>query len=266
MALSPDGSRLLVTRFISPENWGEVFDIDTSNWELNNTFRLDKHLIEDSLNDGRGKPNYLAAVIINGSNDRAYVVGKKDDTDRGLLNSSLVLDPDNSVRTIVMTLDLENNQELRDQRIDLDNTSSLSALAMSTDSQTLFIAEQGRNAVRALQIGADLRFTGQISSLPTGLAPQGFCFDNERDTLFVKNFTDRSVTSIDISDGISSPAIRNTSTVDNETLSTSELRGLQLFYNAFEGLTNSQPVGTVSAEGYISCASCHIKEKTFTDG
>ena len=258
MALSPDGDRLLVTRFISPENWGEVFDIDTSSWELDRTFRLDKHLVEDSLNDGRGKPNYLAAVIINGSNDRAYVVGKKDNTDRGLLNSSLDLDPDSSVRTIVMTINLENNQELREQRIDLDNTSSLSALAMSADSQTLFIAEQGRNAVRALQIGSDLRFTGQTSSLPTGLAPQGLCFDNQRNTLFVKNFTDRSVTSIDISNGLSSAVSRNTSTVDNETLTTSELRGLQLFYNAFEGLSNSQPVGTVSAEGYISCASCHI--------
>ena len=258
MALSPDGDRLLVTRFISPENWGEVFDVNTSNWRLDRTFRLDKHLVEDSLNDGRGKPNYLAAVIINGSNDRAYVVGKKDNTDRGLLNSSLDLDPDSSVRTIVMTINLENNQELREQRIDLDNTSSLSALAMSADSQTLFIAEQGRNAVRALQIGSDLRFTGQTSSLPTGLAPQGLCFDNQRNTLFVKNFTDRSVTSIDISNGLSSAVSRNTSTVDNETLTTSELRGLQLFYNAFEGLSNSQPVGTVSAEGYISCASCHI--------
>ena len=257
MALSPDGGRLLVNRFISPENWGEVFDVNTSNWQLDRTFRLNKHLVEDTLNEGRGKPNYLAAVIINGSNDRAYVVGKKDNTDRGLLNSSLDLDPDNSVRTIVMTLDLENNQELRAQRVDLDNTSSLSALAMN-GSQTLFIAEQGRNAVRALQIGPDLRFTGQISSLQTGLAPQGLCFDNQLNTLFVKNFTDRSVTSIDISNGLSSAVSQNTSTVDNETLTASELRGLQLFYNAFEGLTNSQPVGIVSGEGYISCASCHL--------
>ena len=258
MALSPNGSRLLITRFISPENWGEVFEVNTANWQLERTFRLDKHLVEDSLNDGRGKPNYLAGIIINGSSDRAYVVGKKDNTDRGLLNGTLDLDPDNSVRTIVMTIDLNNNQELRDQRIDLDNTSSLSALAMNTSSQTLFIAEQGRNAVRALEIGADLRFTGEISNFPTGLAPQGLCFDNQRDTLFVKNFTDRSVTSIDISNGLSNTTIRNTSTVENETLSTSELRGLQLFYNAFEGLTDSQAVGTVSAEGYISCASCHI--------
>ena len=258
MALTPDGGRLLVARFISPENWAEVFDIDTSNWQLERTFRLDKHLVEDSLNDGRGKPNYIANIIVNGSSDRAYVVGKKDNTDRGLLNAQLALDPDNSVRTIVMTLDLENNQELRGERIDLDNTSSLSGLAMSADSQTLFIAEQGRNAVRAIQIGADLRFTGQSSSFPTGLAPQGLCFDNERNTLFVKNFTDRSVTSIDVSNGLSNAAITSTSTVENEVLSLSELAGLQIFYNAFVGLTDSQAVGTVSAEGYISCASCHI--------
>jgi len=258
MALNPDGSRLLVARFISPENWGEVFDINTSTWALSRTFRLDKHLVDDSLNEGRGKPNYLASIVVNGSGDRAYVTGKKDNTDRGLLHSEFDLDPDNSVRTIVMTLDLDNNQELRDQRIDLDNTSSLSGLAMSSDSQTLFIAEQGRNAIRALQVGADLRFTGQTSSFSTGLAPQGLCFDNERNTLFAKNFTERSVTSFDLSNGLSSPSITNTSTVSNEVLSSSELAGLQLFYNAFAGLTDSQPVGQVSAEGYISCASCHI--------
>ena len=258
MALTPDGSRLLVARFISPENWGEVFDINTSNWTLNRTFRLDKHLVEDSLNEGRGKPNYLAGIVVNGSGDRAYVTGKKDNTDRGLLNSQLDLDPDNSVRTIVSTLDLENNLELRAERIDLDNTSSLSGLAMDSDSQTLFIAEQGRNAVRALEIGVDLRFTGEVNSFPTGLAPQGLCFDNDRDTLLVKNFTERSVTSIDISNGLSNPSLRNTVTVENETLTPAELAGLQIFYNAFEGLTDSQSVGRVSAEGYISCASCHI--------
>ena len=258
MALNPDGSRLFIARFISPENWGEVFEIDSASWTLNRTFRLDKHLIEDSLNEGRGKPNYLASIVVNGSGDRAYISGKKDNTDRGLLNSDLDLDPDNSVRTIIATLDLENNQELRNERIDLDNTSSLSGLAMSSDSQTLFVAEQGRNAIRTLQIGADLRFTGQITSFSTGLAPQGLCFDNERDTLFVKNFTDRSVTSLDLSSGISNPTTRTTSTVENEALSSSELSGLQLFYNAFAGLTDSQPVGLVSAEGYISCASCHI--------
>jgi len=258
MALTPDGDRLLIARLISPENWGEVYSIDTRSWQLQQTFILDKHLIDDSLNEGRGKPNYLTSIVVNGNGDRAYIVGKKDNIDRGLLNAGTDLDPDNTVRTIGMVIDLENNIELKAQRQDFDNTSSLSALAMSADGQTLFIAEQGRNAVRAIPVDDNLILNGQTRSFATGLAPQGLCFDGERNKLFSKNFTDRSVTAIDISNGLTSASGQTRSTVANEILSDSELSGLQLFYNAFEGLTDSNPVGSVSAEGYISCASCHL--------
>jgi len=258
MALTPDGNRLLITRLISPENWGEVFAVDTQNWQLQQTFRLDKHLVDDSLNEGRGKPNYLTSIVVNGLGNRAYLVGKKDNIDRGALNAGTDLDPDNTVRTISMVLDLENNIELKNQRQDFDNTSSLSALSISADSQTLFIAEQGRNAVRAIPVDSNLIQNGQTRVFATGLAPQGLCFDGQRNKLFTKNFTDRTVTAVDLSSGLASASLQNTSTVASETLNASELSGLQLFYNAFEGLTASSPVGRISAEGYISCASCHL--------
>lgn len=258
LALTPDGKTLLVARLISPEHWGEVYAINTDSWSLDKTYRLRKRLVNDALNEGRGKPNYLTSIVVNGAGSRAYVVAKKDNIDRGLLNANDDLDPDNTVRTLLMTIDLERQVELTGQRVDLDNTASLSALAMSADSRTLYVAEQGRNAVRSFQIGSDLRFTGQSRSFATGLAPQGLCFDDEKNKLFVKNFTDRSVTALDFSGGSSSATSKTASTVANEVLSAPELRGLKLFYNAFEGLTESQPVGRMSAEGYISCASCHL--------
>lgn len=259
MALSPNGDQLLVTRLISPEHWGEVFQIDTSSWSLLHRYELEKHTVNDSLSEGRGKPNYLTSVIVNGKGNRAYVVGKKDNIDRGLLAGlNEDLDDDNAVRTIGMVLDIQNRVELKDQRIDFDNTSSLSALAMSADSQYLFVAQQGKNSVLALQVGSDDRFTGVTHSYQTGLAPQGLCLDSFDNTLYVKNFTDRTLTQFDLSGGFASPARRDVQTVANEVLSNSELAGLQLFYNAFAGLTSSQPIGKMSAEGYISCASCHL--------
>jgi len=258
MALSADGSSLLVARLISTENWGEVFQVDTASWQLERTFRLYKHLADDSLNNGRGKPNYLSSVAISANGQRAYVVAKKDNIDRGLVHQNDDLDDDNAVRTIGIVLDLESGQEIRQQRIDFDNTSSLSAVLISPSSQLIFIAEQGRNAIRAIPIDQNLNFIGQGNTFATGLAPQGLCFDQQRSTLFVKNFTERSVTAIDLTRGPASTTQTTVPVVEDELLSASELSGLQLFYNAFEGLTNSQPVGRISAEGYISCASCHL--------
>jgi len=260
MALSPDGRRLLIARFLSTGQWAEVYEINVSNWTRQRVYRLTKHTVDDDLDEGRGVPNYLEGIVINGAGNRAYVTGKKDNIDRGLLNGAgLDLDDDNTIRTIGMTLDLDRGVELKDQRIDFDNTSSMSGLSMSSDSRVLFAAMQGKNSVLAMEIGEDFRFTGQTYDYEVGLAPQGMCFDAEQNKLFVKNFTERSVTSLDFANGYQSPETTSVTTVANETLTPNELSGLQVFYNAFAGLTNSNPIGNMSAEGYISCASCHIE-------
>ncbi len=260
LALTPDGDTLLVARFMSAGLFGEVFEIDVNSWSQRRVYRLHRHMQDDDLDEGRGLPNYVDGIVINGQGNRAYVVAKKDNVDRGLLNGlNIDLDDDNMVRTLGMTLDLERGVELKGQRVDFDNTSSMSALSMSNDSRHLFVAMQGKNNVLAMEIGGDLRFTGKTYDYSVGLAPQGLCFDASQNKLYVKNFTDRSVTSLDFSNGYLSPAATTTNTVANETLTASELSGLQVFYNAFDGLSDSTPTGRMSAEGYVSCASCHIE-------
>ena len=54
------------------------------------------------------------------------------------------------------------------------------------------------------------------------------------------------------------PDVDVISTVENEVLQPNELAGLQTFYNSFSGLQDSNVVGNMSAEGYISCATCHV--------
>ena len=259
MSVSPDGNQLLVTRFISSDHWGEVYQINLAAWQHSNTFRLDKHLVDDQLDEGRGLPNYLAGIAINSAGTLAYVTAKKDNVDRGLSNGlGQDLDDDNTVRTMLMVLDLDSGQELRDRRFDFDNADSPSGVAISDNGQYLFVALQGKNSVSVLGLTGEGQFTGSQSLIQSGLATQSLCFDGTRDKLFAKNYTERTVTAFDLSSGVISPAKATQSTVANEVFTDQQLTGLQVFYNAFNGLQDSQPVGKMSAEGYISCATCHI--------
>ena len=259
MSVSPDGKQLLVTRFISSDHWGEVYQIDLTTWQFTNTFRLDKHLVDDQLDEGRGLPNYLAGIVINAAGTLAYVSAKKDNVDRGLANGlGLDLDDDNTVRTMLMVLDLEAGQELRNSRLDFDNADSPSGVAISDNGQYLFVALQGKNSVAVLGLNEQGQFTGSQSLIQSGLATQSLCFDGTRNTLFAKNYTERTITAFDLSGGVISPAKVVQSTVANEVFTSQQLSGLQVFYNAFNGLQVSPPVGKMSAEGYISCATCHI--------
>ncbi len=260
LALSNDGNTLLVTRFISGENWGEVWQVNTNQWTLSRTIPLHKHLQNDSLENGRGIPNYVSSVIINKNSTRAYVVGKKDNVDRGLLNNGEDLDDDNTVRTFASVIDLSSGNELTAQQFDFDNADSPAALTFSPTGNHLFVAMQGRNEVFALRVNDDgLTLDAQFA---VGLAPQAVYMDANSNKLYAKNFMGRSLSAIDVTGFISSgsinPAIVSIDTVSNEKLTPSVLTGKQLFYNAVVGVQNgSQFNGKMSAEGYLSCATCH---------
>ena len=259
IALSADGNSLLVTRFISGENWGEVWQVNVTTWAREQTYRLEKHLEEDDIDEGRGVPNYLADVIINEAGTRAYIVGTKHNVDRGPLNGAgLDLDDDNSVRTIMMILDLETRSERRNWRVDIDNADSPSALGFSGRGDVLYVALQGINQVFVFDVNASTGRLGDIrSQIKVGHAPQGMCLDRTH-FLFVKNFTDRTISAIDLQDSYLNPPIAARSTVASEKLSAAELNGLRIFYDAANGLDANGVGGKMSAEGYISCATCHV--------
>ncbi|BFM08349.1 Ig-like domain-containing protein [Halioxenophilus aromaticivorans] len=265
MALTHDESRLLVTRFTSGQHWGEVYELNTTAMTHTNTIRLEESLVPDDLDNGRGVPNYLASIIVDGSDQYAYVVGKKDNTARGLLNGNGDLDDDNSVRTFIGKIDLASGTEVRAERLDFDNADSPSGLAISDNGQYVFAALQGNNQIAVLSRDTtNGKLLGTVSKLATGLAPQGLLFDAASQQLFVKNFTDRSVSTVDLAQfltgSLANPAIVETVTVGNEKLSAQELQGKQIFYNAAHGLDEEgQVTGRTSAEGYLSCATCHFE-------
>ncbi|EGG94837.1 hypothetical protein IMCC1989_2240 [gamma proteobacterium IMCC1989] len=259
MALTSDGSRLLVTRFISDKEYAEVYDINTAGNmsfrdEEQPSIRINKVRVPDDIDHGSGVPNYLRSIVIGPNDNIAYVTANKANVDRGLFLNGQALDDDNTIRPMIAVLDLINHQDTntdplsRSNTIDLDNSADPSGITFLPDGVTRAHALQGNNVVEFNNLAQN---TGlRVNS---GFAPQTMCTTVR--SLYVKNFTDRTVSVIDTSgfmyDGRQSPNVHTLVTVDSESevKTAEELRGLQVFYHA------RSP--DISPEGYMSCASCH---------
>jgi len=265
IAVKGDHSRVYVTRFLSPRFHGEVWSIDPTT-DTVETIRVEYDETPDGNNSGSGVANYLNGIAISPDNDTAVVVGKKDNTFRGLLFGNGAMTHENTVRTTVAVLDLASGSEVVAARRDLDNADSPTAVDFSPDGTMLFITVQGNNQVQAIDaidltaaVGATevpvLKNTGNASETdPTGLAPQGLAIDATSRRLFTHNFMSRSATVFDMTEAFDEnrfnfEQVVETVTVASESLDPQVLLGKQVFYNA------SDP--RMAAESYISCATCH---------
>ena len=271
LALSGDGTRLLVTRFISPELEGQIgeFAATSPDFALTRTFRLAYAITTDGGDRAAGVPNYLSAIAISPDGTRAAVTSKQDNSQRGLQFGVGDLTHETTARSVVSWLDLEQNQEIRHSRRDFDNADSPSAVTFSPLGDLLFVALQGNNRIIGLDtlvgfapvsgvenIGTTLSSPAlPILELATGAAPQGCLIDPDSGHLFSQNFLDRSVTAFDASlllleNRTTFPLLATTDTVDTELLATDVLLGKQIFYHAGDP--------RMSRDSYISCATCHI--------
>ncbi|MEM7587463.1 MAG: Ig-like domain-containing protein [Acidobacteriota bacterium] len=257
IAVTGDGSRVLVTRFRSPLHHAEVWDVDAATLSLTRTLRINKFGGEDNRDttaSGRGVANYLVGITLSPDSQSAWVSANKPNSERGLFFAE-DLDTDNSVRNILARLDLATNTATG--AIDLDNSDSASAAGFSPLGDYLFVTIQGTNDVvvlDALNADASSGLGSLFTRLGTGSAPQSVCADATTNRVFVKNFMGRDVTAFEADElfrfgdkTIDSSAIP---AVASETLSASVLNGKRIFYNAGDP--------RMSAEGYISCASCHL--------
>lgn len=264
LAVTADGGNVLVTRLVSPQNHGEVWDVDTGTMTLARTIQLPKfgggpdfpgtpNL--DGTASGRGVPNYLAGIIITPDNQRVWISGTKTNTERGTLFTP-DLDQDNTVRNILCAVNLATGQ-LLDNTIDLDNSISAKGMAYSPLGDYLLVTLEGNDGVLlfdALKFDSTTGTGALLSRLDVGAAPQGVCVDPTTNRIFVKNFMDRSITVLDADSffqtGDSTMTTTTVGTVSNEQLDPEILLGKQIFYNASDE--------RMSAEGYMTCATCHV--------
>jgi len=252
LAVSQDSQRILVTRFISPVDKGQVTEINAATLSVSRVFNLDQDTTaSDGDSAARGVPNYLAAISISPDGRRAWVASKKDNTLRGTFRDGRALTFESSVRTITSQLDLLNNSEAAVDRIDYNDRDSASAVQFSPAGDYVFVALQGSNSIAV----RDAYSRASVSAVDTGFAPQGLAMTADGSRLFVHNFMSRSVRAYNTSGFISNSnftliPLATIPTVASETLSPQVLLGKQIFYNAKDARMNR--------DGYISCASCHI--------
>ena len=268
LAVSADGTRVLVTRFISPELEGQVAEFHGTTLAPVRTFSLAYAISDDNGDRAAGVPNYLSSIAISPDGRRAAVVSKQDNIQRGELFGVPDLSFENTVRAVVSFLDLENHRELPHSRRDFDNSDSPSAVTYSPLGDTVWVTLQGNNRLVGFDVlaldslpepvtaGATLTSpVVKILDVLTGLAPQGVLIDPVSQRVFVQNFMGRSVTVINGQPILAEnrtilPILATPVTVADEPLSDLVVQGKRLFYNAADA--------RMSAEGYISCASCHV--------
>jgi len=252
IAITPDGTRVFVAQFISPEDKGLVREVDAESMELTSEIDLAFDETMDFEDRGRGVPNYISSLTITPDGSELWVPSKKDNTARGLFRDGQPLTFDNTVRTIVSKVDLVSGHEVLDSRIDINDADMACAVEFSPYGNIAFIALQGNNKVAMVDAATNSRL-GLLDS--TGLAPQGMVMNSDGSRLFVHNFMSRSITvfnteNIVLSNSFNPVVAATVPTVTTDSLSPQVLKGKQIFYNAQDE--------RMTFAGYISCASCHL--------
>ena len=269
LALSADGTRLLVSRFITAPQPGEgtatvqttangvpsgaeVVELNPSNLAERRRFTLRFSTTPDTTAGGRGVPNYLGAAAIAPDGRSAWVPSKQDNIQRGTLRSGAGqnLDFQTSVRAVSSRLDLVAQTEDFAHRVDHDNAGVASAAVHHPGGAYLFVALETNREVAVL----DASGKRELFRVDVGRAPQGLALAANGRRLYVHNFMDRSVSSIDLAPlldrGLATlPAALVLNAVASERLPANVLRGKQFFYDARDT--------RLARDRYISCASCH---------
>jgi len=258
LALSGDGATLWVTRFISEQHAGHVVLLDAATMSVRSTIELPVDPGPDTDQTGRGVPNYLFSVALSPDGQEAWVTGKKDNVERGIVRDGEALNEDNTVRPMLASIDVATGAEVLERRLDLDDRnlpahvtfSPLGDYAFVTVLGSAFIDVRDRYGLRTS--AADLKEAG-LGPRASVLGPDG--------KLFVHGWLSRSIVVFDVSQILASvdfKAVRlaDIPTVERETLAPEVLRGKQVFYDSEDT--------RMTAEGYVSCGTCHFDG--FEDG
>ena len=206
----------------------------------------------DTEASARGIPNYLGGLAIAPDGLSGWVPSKQDNIARGTLRDGNPLTHESTVRAIASFLDMTsgNGSELLANRLDYNNAGVVSQAAFGKYGNYVFMSLETNREV----VMVDAYARTIIGRINVGLAPQGLTVSDDGLTLYVHNFTERSVSIVDISKLITGKAssVNGVTTVDvvsNEALASDVLLGKQLFYDAADS--------RLASESYVSCASCH---------
>jgi YVTN family beta-propeller protein len=262
LSVNADGSRIFVSRFVTPllpgeatanidttGKGGEVMVVDSATSSVVRKIILQHSDALDTANSGGGIPNYLGAPVISPDGLSAWIPSKQDNIKRGKLRDGNDLTHESAVRAIASRIDLTKESEDYPARIDFDNAGTPTAMCYDPTGIYGFVTLEGSRAVTVM----DVWNRREITRFPAGRAPDGLTLSADGRTLFVQNFMDRSVTVHNVSGilngGIIPPTVTASLSTTTEKLSPQVLLGKQHFYDAKDN--------RLALQEYISCASCH---------
>ena len=267
LSLTGDGSKLFVSRFITPPlpgestlapqtsdetglRGGEVVVLDPSSMTVQSTVVLQHSDKQPAEITGPGFPNYLGPAIISPNGLSAYVPSKQDDILRGLSRDGQPLNHDHTVRAVTSVIDVANNSEIYGNRIDHDNASIARNGTFDPYGIYLYVALEGNRQIALVDAFA---YT-EIARIDVGFAPQSVATSANGNRVYVHNFMSRTVSVIDATNLMNGTSETLTvgatiPTVANEMLQPVVLQGKRLFYDAADP--------RLAAESYMACASCH---------
>ena len=250
LAVNAASDRVLVTRHISPDARGEVFEVNAATMSLIRTITLAIDAGPDSSQNSRGLPNYLNGITISPDGLRAWVASKKDNIERGGARDGLQLLHDVTVRAITSSIDLATGAEVLSERKDHDNNARCESCTYSGLGDVVFVTLPDNNKVTAV----DAYTRDEINTLVTEETPEGAALHVGSGRLFVLNFLGRSMSVFDVSGilggGSTFSLLADVPLVGTELLAPDVLEGKRLFYNAHSKKINQS--------GYLACATCHL--------
>jgi MYXO-CTERM domain-containing protein len=255
VAVSSDGKNVYVTRFVSPDNGGEVVQVDAAAMKV--ATRILLKLDTDTKDDdqkARGVPNFLFSIGLTPDGRQAWIPGKKDNILRGKLRDGQDLTHDTIVRPLTAIIDLATAQEVYENRIDLDNRSMPMHVEFSPYGNFAILTLGFSNRIEVRDVNRPTQVFSAIADVgvfprASVLAPNG--------RLFVQGSLSRDVLVYDLTamlnqfDGSTPTKVATIPAVASEKLDAQVLAGKKIFHDASDIRMDD--------EGYISCGSCHFE-------
>jgi DNA-binding beta-propeller fold protein YncE/cytochrome c peroxidase len=255
VSVSQDGSRVYVTRFISPDTGGQVTEVDGATLSVRGRIRLPPDTTTlDTDQQARGLPNYLFSVSVSPDGRQVWVAAKKDNIFRGAFRDGLDLTQDDTVRPMVAIVDVATGTEDVGNRIDMDDRTIPAHVEFSPLGDFAFVTLVGSNMVEVRDVYNPSQPFTIISNAAIGpravvLGPQN--------RLFVQGWLGRDVVAYDMSaifvssDRATPAKLADISTVASDKLDPRVLLGKRIFHGAADIRMTSQ--------GYLTCGTCHFE-------
>ena len=262
LAVSHDGKDLYVTRFISPNDGGEVLKIDTATMKVAPRILLEADATADDIGGldtdqkARGVPNYLFSIIVSPDGRQAWVPAKKDNIFRGEKRDGLSIGHDNVVRPLVTVVDLLTGKEIHEDRVDLDDRSPPTHVEFSPMGDFGILCLGGSNRIEIRDVYAPAKVFSAIPNV--GIFPRASVATPDQ-RLFVQAANSREILVYDLSlvlgkfDTATPKRIGMITAVDpaHEKLPKDVLLGKQIFHDSSDR--------RMADEQYVSCGVCHFE-------